>query len=918
MSDENDEQMIPTPSDFGHFLLEKELGHGGMGGVYLARDKMLDRRVGIKVMLKSLGDDPAFVERFQREAQAAARLNHPNIAQIYSFGQEHGMPYIAMELVSGGSLDKEMEENPGSMDPVRVMKIGQQMADALALAAEQGLVHGDVKPENVLFDTDGNAKLVDFGLAAMQGDSNEIWGTPYYISPEKVRRQKIDYRADIYSLGGTLYHALTGVAPFEGEDATEVVKARFNGPPKKPSEVRPDLPAEIDSIIMRMLEVEPSMRYPTYQSLLGDFKRYLSKAGPVKTQKLGGPRVKIKGTKIKMKLTADEGGGVADEGVTDLDPIEGEELEEEKPSSVGKIVGLSILGVILVFGALGGSLYWWTTSKAKAEQAAVSEKLRTNFEKARQSIQGTMKTVDEYGAKCHKEIEEADQNFDKQMREIKSLLPPSMRELAAPQLSLPPTKDIEAAVAYTNRLFSAPVAAVQSEPVQEEPAKTPAATNVVASAAAGTNAVAAVKGGTNVVAAVKADAPKAAAEPPKVDPPKDEKAEVAKDAEAKETEEKQDLPRCLKDLEEVWGKVCFYRAVDVRVQARVKKLLAKAQKGLDDYQEMNEENLNALVELGRDLVSEFDAIRSGSLSDALDEAAQAKVLTVSESRKRLRDSKARLDTLPGVLKRQVNVIVKKAERAAEEKADKEAKAAAAAKADEEHKAKVEEESKAAEEAFEALVASRLKYLDWKRAVDQLTKQMDERTATLEAKDVLRAQIRKVKCMEETQLQLVKGLKKYIKDYEEARDGKQLKPELKLFRFNRQKTSFPGAPVTAADGEGFTVVPVKKLRSGKIVEGSPKTVTWKALYNFRDKQEYVYCLCELIEALVLKGNENVGTSKVAGARQMLGAALTLKLLCTEVDMAQQFVPVLVQQAVKDDEDAAKWAKAWFPDVNLEAE
>ena len=196
---ENDEPMIQTPSDFGHFLLEKELGHGGMGGVYLARDKMLDRRVGIKVMLKSLGADPKFVERFQREAQAAARLNHPNIAQIYSFGQEQGMPYIAMELVPGGSLDKEMEANPGTLDVAYVMRVGQQVADALALAAESGLVHGDVKPENVLFDSDGNAKLVDFGLAAMQGDSDEIWGTPFYISPEKVRRQKIDYRADIYS-----------------------------------------------------------------------------------------------------------------------------------------------------------------------------------------------------------------------------------------------------------------------------------------------------------------------------------------------------------------------------------------------------------------------------------------------------------------------------------------------------------------------------------------------------------------------------------------------------------------------------------------------------------------------------------------------------------------------------------------------
>ena len=261
MADEMTEKpMIQTPADFGHFLLEKELGHGGMGGVYLARDKMLDRKVAIKVMLKELGSDPTFVERFQREAQAAARLNHPNIAQIYSFGQEQGMPYIAMELVPGGSLDKDMEENPGSLDVVRVMRIGQQMVDALALAAEQGLVHGDVKPENVLYAEDGTAKLVDFGLAAMQGDSNEIWGTPYYISPEKCRRQKIDFRADIYSLGGTLYHALTGQPPFEGEDANAVVRARFEGAPPKPSEVRADVPPEVDAIIMRMLELEPAMR----------------------------------------------------------------------------------------------------------------------------------------------------------------------------------------------------------------------------------------------------------------------------------------------------------------------------------------------------------------------------------------------------------------------------------------------------------------------------------------------------------------------------------------------------------------------------------------------------------------------------------------------------------------------------------
>ena len=192
MAENEETNTIQTPADFGQFVLEKELGHGGMGSVYLGRDKMLERPVAIKVMLKSMGADAEFVERFKREAQAAARLNHPNIAQIYSFSIQDGQPYIAMELVSGGSLDKEMAQNPGTLDPVHVMTVGKQVAEGLSLAAQSGLVHGDVKPENILFDEDGNAKLVDFGLAAMQGDSSEIWGTPYYISPEKVRRQKID------------------------------------------------------------------------------------------------------------------------------------------------------------------------------------------------------------------------------------------------------------------------------------------------------------------------------------------------------------------------------------------------------------------------------------------------------------------------------------------------------------------------------------------------------------------------------------------------------------------------------------------------------------------------------------------------------------------------------------------------------
>jgi serine/threonine protein kinase len=272
-----------VPARFGNFLLLQVLGMGGMGGVYRARDESLNREVAIKVMQKRLGDDPTFIANFQREAQSAAKLNHPNIAQIYSFGQALGQPFIVMELLSGGSLDRMMAEL-GPLDPALVMHVGQQIAEGLREAAEAGLVHGDVKPENILFDNDKNAKLLDFGLAAMnKSPTAEIWGTPFYIPPEKVKKQPTDFRSDIYSLGATLYHAIAGVPPFDGTDITAVVKARFIADPAPLRSLRGSVvPEEVDSIILRMMAKEPSKRFPTYGSLLSDMRRFLAKAGPVK------------------------------------------------------------------------------------------------------------------------------------------------------------------------------------------------------------------------------------------------------------------------------------------------------------------------------------------------------------------------------------------------------------------------------------------------------------------------------------------------------------------------------------------------------------------------------------------------------------------------------------------------------------
>ena len=890
MSEENEEQMIPTPSDFGHFVLEKELGHGGMGGVYLARDKMLDRKVAIKVMLKSLGEDPAFVERFQREAQAAARLNHPNIAQIYSFGQENGMPYIAMELVGGGSLDKEMEANPGTMDPVRVMRVGQQVADALALAAEQGLVHGDVKPENVLFDADGNAKLVDFGLAAMQGDSSEIWGTPYYISPEKVRRQKIDYRADIYSLGGTLYHALTGVAPFEGENATEVVKARFNGPPRKPSEVRADLPPELDPIIMRMLEVEPSMRYPTYQSLLGDFKRFLSKMGTGKTSKMAAPRVKIKGTKIRMNLSSEPSASGAEEGaVAEMPLAEGGGASEEKHLNIGVIVGMVAGGIVLLVLLVVGGLWWYVKSEQAREKREAYQHLVETRDKAKGAVETTLKAIAKFGEDFHALVAKCDKEMDTAVRQLRAGVPEDMREAAQAFIAAPPTKDVADAIAYTNQLFIAAAAQARAEAnaaaaEAKAEAAAAAATNAVTTnavaAAAGTNAVVAAAG-TNAVAAAAAGAKTnavvqaaAAKKPPAAKAAKPETKPAAEAPAADEAEKASEVavPAAVKQFAELWADVYACRAADIRVQGNVILLLEKG-KALEKLTGEDEATVRALAKLSQALVEGFEQLKG--------------LKCVAETQRKAAVIRTRSVSLLRSAQQQIKRMVDKAEREAKKKAEAEAKAAAAAKAAEERKVKVAEETKAAEDLFAELVDARLKTLDWEPALRQLQRLLDD-AETPEGRDEVRAQMTKVQYMQELQ-------KLFI-------------AKAKGFKFK------DGAEVVAVDAKAITLQRTRTVKGKKVAERAQK-IDWSRFYG---KKENVGYMNQLLNRLVRKGRDTLRTPSLAWSKQMLGAALTLQLLYAEVEGADKFAPVFVKEAVAGFEDCAKWAQKWFPDVKVEVE
>ncbi len=265
------------PAHFGDFILINRLGSGGMGVIYYAQDQELGRYVALKVMKKSLGENKEFVKSFKHEARAAAALNHQHVVQIYSFGEFEGQPYIAMELMGGGGLD-EMIANEEHLDETRALELFLEITDGLKAASDVGLVHGDIKPANILFDQDGKAKMVDFGLASYIGQQKketQIWGTPYYIAPEKAKGKEIDFRSDIYSLGASLFHALAGEPPFDGPTPMEVVSARLKNPAPSLYDFRSDIHPETTALVARMLEKDPTMRYPSYPALLYDMRAAL-------------------------------------------------------------------------------------------------------------------------------------------------------------------------------------------------------------------------------------------------------------------------------------------------------------------------------------------------------------------------------------------------------------------------------------------------------------------------------------------------------------------------------------------------------------------------------------------------------------------------------------------------------------------
>jgi eukaryotic-like serine/threonine-protein kinase len=329
------------------YEIQRGIARGGMAEVYLARDQLLDRPVAVKVLFPEYARDPSFVERFRREAQSAAGLNHPNIVAIYDWGQERGTYFIVMEYVRGRSLREVVQVN-GPFSARRTAEIGADIAGALEFAHRNGVVHRDVKPGNVLLTADGDVKVTDFGIArAGTSDAltqtGAVMGTATYFSPEQAQGLDVDGRSDVYSLGVVLYEMATGVPPFTGESPVAVAYKHVREQPERPSVHAPDLPPDLERIILTAMSKDIDSRYQTADELRTDLLRFVRGQPP-----LGGP---VAG--VVAGETAGAGAARTQVAYAPVPPSEVDHTREARRKRLGAIVA-GLLGTALIAAVIIG------------------------------------------------------------------------------------------------------------------------------------------------------------------------------------------------------------------------------------------------------------------------------------------------------------------------------------------------------------------------------------------------------------------------------------------------------------------------------------------------------------------------------------------------------------------------------------